>query len=100
MEKVTLHRCKFTMFKSDSHTCHTVQQALEEEGIEHEVVTTPVFPRRRRKAVERVTGQFMTPAIEFADGTGYREDGADMEKEIRAGRLFEHKADVPGPPSA
>ena len=38
----------------------------------------------------------MLPAIEFADGSGYREEGADMAKEIAAGRLFEHKGDTPG----
>lgn len=96
MEKVTLHRCKITFYKGDSHTCHTVQRALEEQGIAHEVVKAPMMPRSRRKDVERATGQHMLPAIEFADGTGYRADGVDMAKEISAGRLFEHKGDVPG----
>jgi glutaredoxin len=96
METVKLHRCKFTMSKSDSHGCYTVQRALEEQGIEHEVVKAPMLPRRRRKDVERATGQFMLPAIEFADGSGYREDGADMAKEIAAGRLFQHKGNIPG----
>jgi glutaredoxin len=96
MEKVKLHRCKVTFFKGDSHGCHTVQRALEEQGIEHEVIKAPMLPRSRRKDVERATGQHMLPAIEFADGSGYREDGADMTKEISAGRLFEHKGDVPG----
>ena len=31
----------------------------------------------------------------FADGKGYREDGKRMAAEIRAGRLFEHRGDVP-----
>jgi glutaredoxin len=95
MEKVKLHRCKVTFFKGESHTCHTVQRALEEQGIEHEVIKAPMLPRSRRKDVERATGQHMLPAIEFADGSGYREEGADMAKEIAAGRLFEHKGDVP-----
>ena len=100
MEKVKLYRCRFTIFKSDSHSCHTVQRALEEQGIDHEVVYPPMFPRGRRKEVERATGQVMTPAIEFADGTGYREEGNEMAKEIAAGRLFEHKGDVPGTATA
>jgi glutaredoxin len=94
-EKVKLHRCKLTMFKSDKHTCHTVQRALEEHGIEHEVVLAPMFPRSRRKDVERATGQHMLPAIEFSDGSGYREEGADMAREIAAGRLFAHRTDAP-----
>lgn len=94
MEKVILYRCPFTFLKGDHHGCHTVQKALEDEGIEHEVSKVPLI-RPMRTAVKKASGQAVVPTIEFADGSAYREDGKDMTAEIRAGRLFEHKGDVP-----
>ncbi|MDX6453173.1 MAG: hypothetical protein QOH16_3222 [Gaiellaceae bacterium] len=38
------------------------------------------------------TGQTQFPAIEFEDGSWYREESADMERTIRDGRLMEHQA--------
>ena len=32
------------------------------------------------------------PAIQFEDGSWYREESADMAQTIRAGRLFEKQA--------
>ena len=95
MEKVKLHRCSFMFLKYDGHTCWTVQQALDDQGIEYEIVKPPLLPRSRRKDVIRLTNQAMVPVIEFADGTAYRADGKDMAAEIEAGRLFDHKGDVP-----
>lgn len=94
MEKVTLHRCPITFLRGEWHGCYAVQKALEEQGIEHEVVTVPIR-KSRRGDVQRVSGQSVAPTIEFADGTGYREDGKRMAAEIRAGRLMDHKGDVP-----
>lgn len=94
MEKVVVHRCPFTFLKGEWHGCHAVQKALEEQGIEHEVRTVGL--KRSRGDVEEATGQRTVPAIAFADGKGYREDGKQMAAEIRAGRLFEHRGDVPG----
>jgi hypothetical protein len=37
--------------------------------------------------MEEHTGQRLYPAIEFEDGTWYREQSKDMEKTIREGRL-------------
>ena len=71
-----------------------VQKALEEEGIEHEIRTAPHLKRRRAEVLS-ASGQATVPVIEFADGTGYRVDGKEMAAEIRAGRLFEHRGDVP-----
>ncbi len=87
-EKVTLHRCplKFIHFR---HGCHDVARALEEEGIEHDVNTVPLH-RPKREEVERISGQRMVPVIEFADGSAYRAESAEMVEEIRAGRLFDH----------
>jgi glutaredoxin len=95
MEKVVLHRCPVTFLRYEGHGCHAVQKALEEEGIEHEVRTVSLL-KPRRKRVQEVSGQATVPTIEFADGGAYREEGKEMAAEIRAGRLFEHKGDVPG----
>ena len=94
MEKVVLHRCPVTFLKGEWHGCYAVQKALEEQGIEHEVRTVPVR-KSRRADVQAATGQATVPAIEFDDGRGYRSDGKRMAAEIRAGRLFEHRGDVP-----
>lgn len=94
MEKVILHRCPIRVLKGEWHGCHAVEKALEEQGIEHEVRSVPVR-KSKRSDVKRVSNQATVPTIEFADGSGYREDGKRMAAEIRAGRLFEHKGDVP-----
>ena len=94
-EKVTLHRCPVKFLPFGWHGCHVVQKALEEQGIDHEVRPVPIRSSRRAE-VQELTGQTTVPAIEFADGSGYRTEGKDMAAEIRAGRLSEHKGDVPG----
>ena len=83
---VKLHRCPLMFFKIDQHHCHRVQKALDEQGIEYEVVKEPLV-RGRRKDVERLTGQQLLPVIEFEDGSFYRGQSADMAERIRAGQL-------------
>ena len=39
---VKLHRCPFMFLKMDSHGCWRVQKALEEQGIDHQVVKAPL----------------------------------------------------------
>ena len=92
MAKVKLHRCPFTFIHSDVDSCWKVQKALDEQGIEYEVVKEPSLPRSRRKDVERLSGQRMLPVIEFEDGSAYRAESDDMVARIRDGRLFEEKA--------
>jgi hypothetical protein len=94
LEKVVLHRCPVTFLKGEWHGCYAVQKALEETGIEHEVRKAPLR-KGSRSEVLGVSGQPVVPVIEFADGTGYRDEGKMMAAEIRAGRLLEHKGDVP-----
>lgn len=90
MAKVKLHRCSFLWFKGNLHPCHRVQKALEDMGIEHEIVKEPMV-RGRREWVLRATSQRLLPVIEFEDGTAYREESKDMATRIRAGKLFEGK---------
>jgi len=88
---VRLHRCSLTWFKAGIHPCARVQKALDEQGIEYEVVTGPVRPGKRDE-LEQLSGQRKYPAIEFEDGRIYREESADMKKRIEAGKLFEDPA--------
>ena len=45
-------------------------------------------PQKRTAVIEN-TGQALYPAIEFENGTWYREQSKEMVKTIREGRLME-----------
>jgi glutaredoxin len=96
MPPVKLHRCPFTFLHNDLDSCWKVQKALEDQGIEYEVVKEPAMPRGRRKDVIRMSGQKMLPVIEFEDGSAYRAESKDMAAEINAGKLFEHASGAAG----
>ena len=85
---VKLHRCGNLWVKVGGHPCWRVQKALDEAGVAYEVVPGPVR-RGKRDHMEAHTGQRLYPAIEFENGTWYREQSAEMAKTIRAGRLQE-----------
>jgi glutathione S-transferase len=85
---VKLHRCRNLWVKVGGHPCWRVQKALDEAGVAYEVVPGPVR-RVKRDAMEALTGQRLYPAIEFENGTSYREESADMAKTIRDGKLME-----------
>jgi len=82
-----LHRCPVMWPKTDKHPCYHVQMALDEAGVEYEIVKEPLLPRSRRKDVIEHTGQRHLPAIELEDGTWYREQSAAMAQAIRAGKF-------------
>jgi glutathione S-transferase-like protein len=86
---VKLHRCGNVWVKVSGHPCWRVQKALDEQGIEYEIVPGPWPSRKSRAAVIEGTGQPLYPAIQFADGTWYREESADMARTIRDGKLTE-----------
>ena len=86
---IKLHRCGNLWLKIDAHPCWKVQKALDEQGIAYEVVPGPWPRRKTRTRVIEGTGQQLYPAIEFEDGSWYREQSKDMERTIRAGRLTE-----------
>jgi glutathione S-transferase len=85
---VKIHRCPNTWAKIGGHPCHRVQTALDEAGIEYELVKGPLT-RGRRDDLERLSGQRKYPVIEFEDGSVYREESKEMAELIRSGRLFE-----------
>ena len=84
---VKLHRCSAIWLKVGTHPCWRVQKALDEQGIEYEVVAGPLRPGKRAE-LEHLSGQRKYPTIEFEDGSIYREESADMAKRISAGRLY------------
>ena len=86
---VKLHRCSNTWFKIGAHPCWKVQKALDEQGIEYEIVKED-WTGDRANTVEH-TGQTKFPWIEFEDGSVYREESKDMAETIRAGRLSEKR---------
>jgi len=88
---VKLHRCSAMWAKVGAHPCHRVQKALDEQGIEYEVVKGPLLPGKRDE-LKRISGQRKYPTIEFEDGSAYREESADMAERIRAGKLFDATA--------
>ena len=76
--------------KIDGHPCWRVQKALDEQGVDYEVVKGPLRPGKRDE-LEQLSGQRKYPVIEFEDGRAYREESAEMAEKIRDGELF------PGP---
>jgi glutathione S-transferase len=83
---VKLHRCS-TMWVKGPHPCWQVQKALDEQGIEYEVVRHPAFPRGRRKDYIALTGQKLFPAIELEDGRVIREESKALVERIHESRL-------------
>ena len=88
---VKLHRCSTMWVKIDAHPCWRVQKALDEQGVEYEVVKGPLRGGKRDD-LERLSGQRKYPVIELEDGRVYREESKDMAERIRAGKLFEAPA--------
>lgn len=83
---VKLHRCPVMFAKFEGHPCWKVQKALDDAGVEYELVKGPVRPGKRDE-LERLSGQRKYPAIEFEDGRIYREESKAMAERIRAGKL-------------
>jgi hypothetical protein len=88
---VKLHRCRNLWVKVGGHPCWRVQKELDEAGIDYEVVPGPVR-RSKRDDLEQLTGQRLYPAIEFDDGSIYREQSKDMAATIKAGRLMDKRS--------
>jgi len=85
---VTLHRCTSQFVKIKGHPCWKIEKALQDMGIDYTRAPGPVR-RSKRDHIAESTGQRLYPAIEFEDGTWYREESKEMEKTIRAGKLME-----------
>jgi glutathione S-transferase-like protein len=89
---VRLHRCSNLWVKVPMHPCWRVQKALDNAGVDYELVKGP-GRRSERDDLERLSGQRVYPVIEFEDGTVYREESKDMAARIKSGKLDEKRAD-------
>jgi glutathione S-transferase len=87
MPPVRLHRCKFEFVKLENHPCWKVQKALDEQGIDYEVVKGPQR-KSKRDELERLSGQRKYPVIEVPGGEVYRADSKAMAERIRSGGLL------------
>ena len=93
---VKLHRCSTMWLKIGAHPCWKVQKALDEAGVEYEVVKGPLR-KGQRDDLEKLSGQRMYPVIEFEDGRVYRAESKDMVQRINEGKLFEGGGAEAGP---
>src|ERR1700761_2444342 len=85
---VKLHRCSNVWVKLSGHPCWRVQKALDDAGVEYELVLGP-WRSSKRGDLEKLSGQTRYPVIEFENGSVYREESSAMAETIRAGRLAE-----------
>ena len=83
---VKLHRCPVMFAKSSGHPCWRVQKALDDAGIDYEVIKEPLR-KSKRTELERRSGQRLLPAIEFEDGTILREESDELAARIKENRL-------------
>jgi glutaredoxin len=83
---VKLHRCSNTWVKISGHPCWKVQKALDEAGVEYEVVKHPNF-RSKRTEFEQLSGQKVLPALQLEDGTIIRRESKELANMIKAGEL-------------
>jgi glutaredoxin len=78
--------------KLGGHPCWRVQKALDDSGVDYEVVEEgSAFKSASRELTIEKTGQKKFPWIEFEDGAVYREESKDMAGTIRAGKLDEKR---------
>lgn len=87
MPPLRLHRCPTTFVKLDGHPCWKVEKALEQQGIDYEVVKGPLR-RSKRDDLEALSGQRKYPVIEFPDGEVYHDESKEMAARIAAGNLM------------
>ena len=87
-----LHRCSGTWAKFSAHPCWKVQRALDDSGVEYELVQEgSSFKSSSRAQTIEKTGQKKFPWIEFEDGSVYRAESNEMAETIRAGKLDEKR---------
>ena len=83
---VKLHRCPHMWANFGKHPCWTVQKALDEAGVEYELVKGPLR-RGKRDELEQLSGQRIYPVLELPDGEVYRAESDEMAARIRTGSL-------------
>ncbi|MCX6385776.1 MAG: glutathione S-transferase domain-containing protein [Solirubrobacterales bacterium] len=82
---VKLHRCPFTFLHTDHDACWKVQKALDEQGVDYEIVKYWAPFRGQRKSLIELSGQHLLPVIELEDGTVIRAESDVMAAQVREG---------------
>ncbi len=86
--RVKLHRCSYTFLHVDMDMCWRLQKALDEKGVEYEIVKHGYGKSEKSRAsVVELSGQKYLPVLELADGTVYREETDAMVAKVKAGEL-------------
>jgi Glutathione S-transferase, N-terminal domain len=75
------------MWFKGPHPCWQVQKALDEAGMQYEVVKHPAFPRSKRTEYIALSGQDRLPAIQLEDGTVIRRESKELIQMVRSGQL-------------
>ena len=86
MADIKLHRCSWTFLHTDLDACWKVQRALDEQGIEYDVVKHG-YGKGKRPEVVTLSGQKLLPVLVLPDGTVYRDEADAMAERVRAGTL-------------
>ena len=95
---IKLHRCSATWVKLGGHPCWRAQKALDDAGIDYELVKHSGL-RFRRPEVVAQTGQRKVPYIEFEDGSTLGES-SEIAAQARAGTLVPEPPPPAEPPAA
>ena len=85
---VKLYRCSNEWVKFAGHPCWRVQKALNEAGVDYEIVKGPLR-KGDRTELEALSGQRSYPVIVFEDGVVYRDESKAMAERIASGKLME-----------
>ncbi len=86
--KVKLHRCSYTFLHVDMDKCWRLQKALDEKGVDYEIVKHGYGKSGKSRAgVVALSGQKYLPVLELPDGTVYREETDAMVAKVKAGEV-------------
>jgi hypothetical protein len=80
---VKLYRCSNSWVKGP-HPCWQVQKALDEAGVEYEVVAGP-YRRSKRDQMVELTGQRIYPAIQLENNDVVKKSSKELVEMIKAG---------------
>ena len=80
-----LHRCRATWAKFGGHPCWRAQKAIDDAGIEYELVLHSGLRFRRPEVQERLASA-RSPIVELDDGTVIR-DSQEIARRAAEGTL-------------
>ncbi len=88
MPPIKLHRCSYTFLHVNADACWRLQKALDEQGVDYEVVKHGYGKSEKSRAdVVARSGQKLLPMLELADGTIVREETDAMVAKVASREL-------------